>query len=449
MIGSFFVVKNEVNKISTSRTHEEYVELLKIRNPSIIPLKTYINSSTKILHKCLNCGNEWHVNPDQLLRGHKCPACVNGHRLTQKEFEDRVHCHGKLTVVGDYVNMRKKVKCKCSICNEVIEILAESAAIGKGHQKCSNRSTNNLLRKTTEQFINELNKVTSDIEILSEYKNAKEYIKCRCKTCEHIWNGTPTNLLRGVGCPQCCANKRKYTNDEFQKILEEEMPNVKILEEYKGQTVKIKAKCKVCGYIWNTAPVTLIQDHKGCYNCGKKRTGEKLKLTNNEFIEKLNSINPDILSLENYKDSKTKILVQCKKCEFQWYTKPNSLLNGHGCPYCNISKGETNISKYLDKNNITYEAQKTYDGLYGLQGGKLSYDFYLPEYNLLIEFQGKQHKQSIEYFGGEDRFKIQQEHDRRKREYSKLHKIKLIEIWYYDIGNVEEILNKELNKLNK
>lgn len=401
------------------------------------------------MHRCLNCGNEWYVNPDQLLRGHKCPACVNGHRLTQKEFEDRVHSHGKISVIGNYVNMRTKVKCRCNICNEIIEIFAASAANGKGHQKCSNKIINDSARKTTKQFIDELNKITSDIEILSEYKNAREYIKCQCKRCWHIWDGIPTNLLRGAGCPQCHVNRRKYTNDEFLKILAEEMPNVEALDDYKGQSVKIKVRCKVCCYTWNTAPITLLRDHKGCYYCGKKRTGEKLKLTNDEFIEKLKSINPDILPLEDYKDSRTKILVRCKRCGFQWYAKPNSLLNNHGCPCCNFSKGENNISKYLDKNKIMYEAQKTYDDLYGLQGGKLSYDFHLPEYNLLVEFQGKQHEQPIEYFGGEEQFKVQQEHDRRKREYAKLHKIKLLEIWYYDIDNIKEILTKELNKLNK
>ena len=74
----------------------------------------------------------------------------------------------------------------------------------------------------------------------------------------------------------------------------------------------------------------------------------------------------------------------------------------------------------------------------------LSYDFYLQQYNLLIEFQGKQHEQPIEYFGGEKTFKKQQEHDKRKREYAKQNNINLLEIWYYDFDNITEILNKEL-----
>ena len=70
--------------------------------------------------------------------------------------------------------------------------------------------------------------------------------------------------------------------------------------------------------------------------------------------------------------------------------------------------------------------------------------FYLPKYNMLIEYQGKQHECAVEFFGGEEKFKIQQEHDKRKREYAKLNNFILLEIWYYDFDNIEEILHKIL-----
>ena len=71
----------------------------------------------------------------------------------------------------------------------------------------------------------------------------------------------------------------------------------------------------------------------------------------------------------------------------------------------------------------------------------------MPDYNLLIEFHGKQHEKPIEFFGGEKQFEIQQEHDRRKREYAKQNNINLLEIWYYDIDNVESILMQKINEI--
>ena len=74
----------------------------------------------------------------------------------------------------------------------------------------------------------------------------------------------------------------------------------------------------------------------------------------------------------------------------------------------------------------------------------LSYDFYLPDYNLLIEYQGQQHEYAVDWFGGEEKFVRQQEFDTQKRNYAKNHDIHLLEIWYYDFENIENILTKEL-----
>ena len=111
---------------------------------------------------------------------------------------------------------------------------------------------------------------------------------------------------------------------------------------------------------------------------------------------------------------------------------------------CLNSKGECLVNKYLCEKHIDFKTQKTYNDLLGINNGKLSYDFYLPEYNLLVEIQGQQHEKPIDIFGGEEQFKIQQEHDRRKREYAEKNGYKLLEIWYYDYDKIEEILSREL-----
>ena len=111
-----------------------------------------------------------------------------------------------------------------------------------------------------------------------------------------------------------------------------------------------------------------------------------------------------------------------------------------------MSEGEKVISKFLNYNNIEHEYEKAYEGLIGIGYGNLSYDFYLPNCNLLIEYQGGQHESYTKGFHTSyDCFERQQEHDKRKREYAKDNNIKLLEIWYYDFDNIEEILKKELN----
>ena len=64
--------------------------------------------------------------------------------------------------------------------------------------------------------------------------------------------------------------------------------------------------------------------------------------THNEFIDKLEKINPNILILSSFQNlTKSKVKCRCKICGYEWETLPNSLLKGHGCKICNKKpKGE-------------------------------------------------------------------------------------------------------------
>ena len=99
----------------------------------------------------------------------------------------------------------------------------------------------------------------------------------------------------------------------------------------------------------------------------------------------------------------------------------------------------------FDKYSVNYEYQKEFNGLIGLGGGNLSYDFYLPDYNILLEDQGEQHEKHCPGLQPtyED-FLKQQEHDKRKFEYAINNNYIPMEIWYWDYDNIEEILIREL-----
>ena len=141
----------------------------------------------------------------------------------------------------------------------------------------------------------------------------------------------------------------------------------------------------------------------------------------------------------------TKIKMKHNKCDFEWDVLPKDIIHKHsGCPKCNMSKGERRIAKFLDDNNIKYTPQMKYDDLKGKCNQRFSYDFYLHDYNILIEYQGQQHEYPVDRFGGEEKFARQQEIDAIKNMYSISHNIELMEIWYYDFDNIEEILTSRL-----
>ena len=221
------------------------------------------------------------------------------------------------------------------------------------------------------------------------------------------------------------------------------------MSDYHSSNEKVLIKHNECGNSFWISPNRFLQG-QGCSNseCIRKRIREKRAFTEEEFIQRLNTYNDSLSLLSNYTNMNTKVTMQCKKCNYIWDVNPSNLLyDKTSCPKCKTSHGERVISKYLDNNNIIYEYQKKFDSLLGVGNGKLSYDFYLPNENMLIEFQGKQHYKPVSAYGGEEQFKVQQEHDRRKRQYANDNNIKLLEIPYWDYENIEEILTRELGLL--
>ena len=103
------------------------------------------------------------------------------------------------------------------------------------------------------------------------------------------------------------------------------------------------------------------------------------------------------------------------------------------------SSGEQAVEKWLVKHNIKFNIEDTFEDLKGVNDGYLRFDFKLLDKPVLIEFQGLQHYQPVEFFGGEEQFKIQKIHDTLKRNYCKAHNLRLIEI-PYDYKNLDEYL---------
>ena len=127
-----------------------------------------------------------------------------------------------------------------------------------------------------------------------------------------------------------------------------------------------------------------------------------------------------------YTNSWSKGKIKCNMCETIFEQIPNAHLNGRGCPICKSSKGERFIIKILNKNNIKFVREYIIPN----QQYKFRYDFYLPEYNILIEFHGIQHYEARDHFGGDEGFHYIRKNDIFKKELAKLVKIPLIEFNY-------------------
>lgn len=260
-----------------------------------------------------------------------------------------------------------------------------------------------------------------------------------------------------VNCKKCRYDKSAKSQRVSDEELIKEFKNVNLIIQegfvYKEMHDALPCICEKhpeLGVQYISYNNIKHNNQKGCIKCGHERLSEEKRMDDSE-IKKLVE-NLDLEYVETIKHKKTKVACICPKhrnygVQIKFLDK---LKHGQGCKYCNISHGERQIEKYLLNNSMNFIPQKEFDGLVGLGKCNLSYDFYLPTYNLLIEFQGEQHKHYIKGFHKTyNDFIKQQEHDRRKREYANSHNIKLLEIWYFDFDNIEEILEKELYLVDK
>lgn len=156
--------------------------------------------------------------------------------------------------------------------------------------------------------------------------------------------------------------------------------------EYKGSKTKVCIICKEHGEFYQKP-----NDHlngQGCPICANN-----VKLTTESFTKKAEIAHKNLYdySKVDYVDSQTKICIICKKHGEFWQV-PAKHLYGQSCPTCS---NENNISELIFKekiqnvlDNVIY--QKRFDWL-----GRQSLDFYLPDYNVAIEYQGRQHFKDI------------------------------------------------------
>lgn len=319
----------------------------------------------------------------------------------------------------NYVKAKTKIIILCPIHGK-FEQMPDTHINGGGCKICSGNvllTTNNFIEKANLKHGDKYN------YSLVEYFGAKIKIKILCSK-HGLFTQTPTNHLCGQGCPKC-SNNILFTTDEF--ILKANLKHNYIFNYsliYKLNK-KVKIICPLHGIFEQISKNHLRGD--GCPTC----SGNK-KLTTEEFINKskLKHGEKYDYSLVNYINNSKKVIIICEK-HGEFIQAPNCHLNGSGCITCRHSKGEKLIKKFLLENKIKHIPQKRFkDCKYLLP---LPFDFYLPDYNICIEYNGRQHYESIKSWGGDIEFKKRQFKDKIKMDYCINKNIQLLIIKYNEI----------------
>lgn len=264
----------------------------------------------------------------------------------------------------------------------------------------------------------------------SNYYHSQTKIKIKCHI-HGFFEQTPNVHLSGKGCPKC--GSFKLTKEDFIKKANIIHGGVKYNYNniiYSGNKTKINIKCNTHGVFEQTPNSHLMG--VGCPNCaGVVKSNTNDFITSAKIVHGVNKYN---YNLVKYVNNHTNIKIICPK-HGVFEQQPKNHLHGQGCSLCNESKGEIKIENYLNSKNIKFIRQYRFNNCKNIK--TLPFDFYLPELNICVEYQGIQHYVPIDIWGGSESLKGIKKRDKIKFNYCKENNVNLVLIKYD-----EEITNK-------
>lgn len=363
------------------------------------------------------------------LNGNGCPKCYGTPKSTTTDFIAKAKAvYGELYDYSkvEYSGNKTKV---CIICPQHGEWMVTPNNFLRGSRcpKCYGTP-----KHTTDEFIKmakEIHGKKYDYSYV-QYDGMKRKVKICCPI-HGIFEQTASSHIRGSGCPECVTilssnggiysrSNKKITRDSFVKkavqnhSIRYDYSNV----EFNRMTEKICIICPQHGKFWQNARYHMLGG-----NCPKCVGG--VRIDRETFIRKAIAIHGNKYDYKNvqYKNYNTKVCIICPEHGDFWQT-PNNHLFGTGCPTCPQSNLEGEMRNFLTKNGIEFFQEHRFDWLKSKK--RMSLDFYLPQHNIAIECQGKQHFEPINMFGGEEFFEKTLERDLLKKKLCEEHGIKVI-----------------------
>lgn len=299
-------------------------------------------------------------------------------------------CGTVKSVLGKYLRTGKSISCGCSIKNDL---------------------TGQRFGKLT---------VLETIYNYEGYNRATHKCECDCGNIVYI-KGSQIYKRKSCGCyitstaNNSIGARKDYIGQKFGKLTVLEM-----LYNYKNNQTYCKCSCD-CGKEIITRANGLVTGNTTSCGC----------IHSPDLIGRKFGRLTVVKEVESH-TSQRRWLCECE-CGGTAEVNSHTLTSGHtqscGCLRSeSVSKFEMFISKILDNNDIYYHREFGFDDCKGVGNKKLRFDFYLPNYNTLIEYDGEQHFRPIEYFGGKKHFDILKQNDEIKNEYCRTHKINLVRI---------------------
>lgn len=315
------------------------------------------------------------------------------------------------------------------------------------------------MRYTKETYYQHLKELLPQSNFsLDVFNGTEQPCEITCNICHtHHYFSQAARIARRArrNCTNVCKNceendwtNRQKTAEQKAKYLLEKKQTIQLVSNVKTWSSREPAiwKCTKCNHTFERSPFVMFnQNVLSCPWCEThpfEYSEEMIREKTSELWGTEYTI-LDISKLKNKNGSK-RIVVAHEKCGFKYDVSLWNFLHGQGCPKCKKSHGEKQVRNYLITYGFNFQEQ------YPIftHNTCLKLDFYLEENNqkFAIEYNGIQHYQPVDFFGGEDGFKQQVLRDNWKSQYCSENNIQLIIIPYNDKSLINSnILAQRLN----
>jgi hypothetical protein len=406
-------------------SQESFIELAKRKwgdkyDYSLVDYKD-CKSKVKIIHK--KTGLIYEQRPESHLRA--APE-LRSVRMETHEFIQKAKNIQKDKY--DYsktccLTYNNKLTIICPMHGEFVQT-ANSHLSGMGCKRCGVKQKNYVRKPkyTTEEFIEAAKEKWGDKYdySLTEYKNSKTKVKI---------------IHDGIIYEQMSLSHFKYPPEQF---LNQEIFLIKARRKWGD-----KYDYSLVNFISTHHRIKIIFQgvlYEQLPNNHLKYAPEKRNIsTPEEFVTESREIHNNKYSYEKsvYINRSQKIVITCP-IHGDFEQRPDVHLRGSGCKKCSESTGEKKVAKVLNEMGIEFKREHFFENCKNIF--YLKFDFYLPSYRTCIEFDGIQHFEPLEVFGGVETFERLKKNDEIKNQYCEDNFIDLIRIRYDRIDSISDVL---------
>lgn len=326
-----------------------------------------------------------------------------GNEVSNSEFIKRLYdVRGdEYALIGEYEHCKKKVTLLHNVCGLTTDILPSNATSCRLPIPC--KYCNPYSKKDTDVYAYQLNKAfPGEFEVIGDYIGANRPITLKHNNCGKVNTYEyASTVLSGIShCPFCHKGANINTDSFRYKLYQMYNGEYDLISDYINTRSDVTIRHNQCGHKYDANANDILRGKSLCPICSKYSSLKTKDSINIELKEKYHN---RFVLLDDFKTVNDIHSFLCNSCKnIVDLRVSHALTDTVQCPICGhgISYPAKIMRSLLNQLNISYIPE--YSRKHCLWCEQYRYDFYLPNYNWIIEVHGLQH-----YYGGWDLESVQ------------------------------------------